>query len=653
MRFSLGNAQHIGDRSEQQDSFGFSDPDDSALAAHAGVAAVVADGMGGLANGAAASSAAVQAFLKAYAAKRPEESIPDALLRSIRAANQAVLTIWHRNGDRESLGSTLAAVALHENWLYWVSAGDSRVYILRAGQITRLTNDHNYAADLEVQVGRGRISREEASHHPDREALTSYLGLENLPHIDRSVRAFAVEPGDCVLICSDGLYRALSEQEIAAALEKDARRTCETLVERALAKHVTGQDNITTMALRCREDSGSVLPIPKLLLAAAAAAAFAVGGFVFWRQSAPTIRNFSVDRGRIQAGESAQLRWSVDKGRVTITPDIGELVQHDGTRSVTPARRMSYTLEARNVFWSERRTVDIDVVTPPKPQPLVAAAKPPAETALPPAPPPPPADIANTSTPNGPTIVSFTASPDHVAPGKPAVLKWNVRNATVVHLDPAGGGASLQGQGHKSVNPTATATYTLTATARGKTVTQQVVVNVGAPKPAVQIDFNSDKPTIKRGESATLKWNVSGAQSVSIDNGIGAVKNADTRKVVPTAKTTYRLTATEPGGAKITNAVTIDIAASKPDSQAPKIVAFEIVPDGENMKFRWQITAADPSASKVTIEPGIGTVPFTCPDDGLQLPSPLADHYTLTVTAPGVNPVTKDAAVPPRQAAIR
>src|SRR5437016_4842993 len=93
MKLRVGNAQHIGKRSEQQDAFGFSDPKDSRFRKHAGFLGVVADGMGGTANGRAAGRAAVRAFLQAYQAKTPKESIVAALDRSLQEAHRAVLAV--------------------------------------------------------------------------------------------------------------------------------------------------------------------------------------------------------------------------------------------------------------------------------------------------------------------------------------------------------------------------------------------------------------------------------------------------------------------------------------------------------------------------------------------------------------------------------
>ncbi|MFL6414852.1 MAG: PP2C family protein-serine/threonine phosphatase, partial [Bryobacteraceae bacterium] len=168
MKFLPGNAQHIGARSEQQDSFGFSDPSNAAFVAHAGVAAVVADGMGGLANGKAASQTASKTFLQAYESKVSSETIPDALLRSLQVANNAVLALARQI---EGVGTTLAAAVTSEQGLFWISVGDSRVYLLREDAIQCVTTDHIYARDLDKQVARGQTTRLVAESHPERASL--------------------------------------------------------------------------------------------------------------------------------------------------------------------------------------------------------------------------------------------------------------------------------------------------------------------------------------------------------------------------------------------------------------------------------------------------------------------------------------------------
>jgi serine/threonine protein phosphatase PrpC len=249
MKMRPGNAQHQGARDTQQDSFAFSDLDDRAFVSHGGVLALVADGMGGLAHGGAAGMLAVRAFLERYQAKRSDEPIPRALDAALDCANLAVVDLARTAGELGNVGATLAAAVVHEGRLYWVSVGDSRVYLYRGGRIAQVTHDHVYAADLDAQVAAGQLTAAAAQADHEREALTSHLGKPSLPRVDRSERALPLVEGDRVLLCTDGLYRALAVDEMAAPLAGGAQRACETLVARTLAKELPQQDNVTVLAL--------------------------------------------------------------------------------------------------------------------------------------------------------------------------------------------------------------------------------------------------------------------------------------------------------------------------------------------------------------------------------------------------------------------
>jgi len=251
-----GNAQHIGSRENQEDSFAFSDPSDRRLVEHGGVLAVVADGMGGMSHGGAASATAVRAFRTAYEAKRPEESIPQALLRALHRANAEVITLARTVGAVGEVGSTLAAVVVHERGLYWISVGDSRVYHHRSGRLWQITSDHTYAHELDERVAAGSLTEEEAQADPERGSLTSYIGRASLIRIDRCLKPFPLVADDVILLCSDGLYGTLGEAEITAAITPDPQRLCERLVEAAIGRRRPGQDNVTVLALKCEEPWG-------------------------------------------------------------------------------------------------------------------------------------------------------------------------------------------------------------------------------------------------------------------------------------------------------------------------------------------------------------------------------------------------------------
>jgi protein phosphatase len=242
VRFLPGNAQHTGERATQQDAFGFSDPDDVAFARHAGLVAVLADGMGGLERGEEASRLAVRTFLAAYREKAPETGIPEALQTAAHRANSAVPALGG------AAGSTLVAAALWASELHWVAAGDSALYLWRKGTLTLMNTAHVYARTLDRAVAAGALSADEALADPQRESLTSYLGAGDTFELDWSVRAFPLEPGDRVVLASDGLFKTLAESDIATALSRGgAQETSEALVRAAIDRAVPGQDNVTVL----------------------------------------------------------------------------------------------------------------------------------------------------------------------------------------------------------------------------------------------------------------------------------------------------------------------------------------------------------------------------------------------------------------------
>lgn len=255
MKYAPGNAQHAGARETQQDAFAFSDPERADFTAHGGFLAIVADGMGGLAHGGAASGLAVRSFLEAYLEKTPEEAIGAALERSLRQANSALHAQARQAGMAGEMGTTLAAAVVHQDELHWVSAGDSRIYLLREGRLSQVTSDHTHAADLDAQVAAGRLDAGQAQADPDREALISFLGGAEVARVDRNERPFGLRPGDRVLLCSDGLYRALSDEQIVASAVQPPHAMCESLVAQALAKQHPRQDNVTVLAIGCEPEA--------------------------------------------------------------------------------------------------------------------------------------------------------------------------------------------------------------------------------------------------------------------------------------------------------------------------------------------------------------------------------------------------------------
>lgn len=253
MTYPFGSAQHIGGRQQQQDAFGFSDPARQDFLSHGGFAAVVADGMGGLAHGDVAGRTAAKAFLAAYEAKTAGESIADALSRSLLAANEAVCDLADHLGASGDIGTTLVAAVVSGESLHWVSAGDSALFLYRDGRLTLLTTAHNYGRHLDRLAADGTLTSQQAAENPDREALTSFLGAQRqVPEIDCTLRPMPLQPGDWVLLSSDGLFRTLSSEaieQIAAESPGDLQHICDALIQRTLSAQAPSQDNVTVVAI--------------------------------------------------------------------------------------------------------------------------------------------------------------------------------------------------------------------------------------------------------------------------------------------------------------------------------------------------------------------------------------------------------------------
>ena len=268
MSFLPGNAQHIGARSSQQDSFGFGDPDDESFLSHGGFVAVVCDGMGGMEHGDLASRTAVRAFLDAYCQKSSDETIAAALERSVREANARVVDMAHELGAAESVGTTLVAAVLFDSGagdkaMYFISVGDSGLFHVSRGQIQTVNRPHVFANILDSAVTRGAMSKEQALMHPERESLTSFIGVDVLEEIDRNLDPWPIGDGDSILLASDGLFKTLTSDEILGSLKGHPQRWPDALVVRTLAEGYEYQDNVTVLSVTVQDKTTTAkLPPP-------------------------------------------------------------------------------------------------------------------------------------------------------------------------------------------------------------------------------------------------------------------------------------------------------------------------------------------------------------------------------------------------------
>lgn len=255
------NAQNIGARPYQEDCFAIIEADSLAPPDQRCLMAVIADGMGGLAHGDAAARRAVQAFVETFGARRAGTRIEQSLQNSLLAANTAVAREAESRKLPGQMGTTLIAIAIRDDRLYWVSTGDSGLYRVHAGHIERLNEAHVFGAFLDEQARQGEISEELARGNPHREVLTSYVGMAREPEIDSPPEPIALSDGDLVLLATDGLFKTLSIAEMSVALTEPGD-PAEALVRKALGAGLPQQDNVTVVAVLCGSArSGPVLAL--------------------------------------------------------------------------------------------------------------------------------------------------------------------------------------------------------------------------------------------------------------------------------------------------------------------------------------------------------------------------------------------------------
>ncbi len=244
----VDNLQNIGARKEQQDSFCVSNIGDKKAVSEKGLMAVVADGMGGLEGGALISRLVTDTFLDSYNNQFSIEPT-SFLYRTAESAELAVENYMKQTGING--GSTLVAVIIKDSQMNYISVGDSHIYLLRDNTLTLINKEHNFGALLKEQADRGEIDPREPYINPKRNALTAYIGMGSFNIVDKNAHPIILRGGDKILLCSDGVYNALGDNALIAALAGDASTAARKLQADILAQNIPSQDNFTAVILEC------------------------------------------------------------------------------------------------------------------------------------------------------------------------------------------------------------------------------------------------------------------------------------------------------------------------------------------------------------------------------------------------------------------
>ena len=240
----VATIHQVGRREYQQDSLGH-----TAVLDDRGTLAVLADGMGGLSDGEKVSQKIVMDALTLGHQLTPGQ-INGALRKMVSRINDDVNQMLGPDGLYKS-GSTLVAVLVSDGQFQWISVGDSRIYLYRQGYASQLNQDHDQLQVWMADVLAGTRSMDEVLRNPDGRKLTSFIGMGQLKYVDGSLTPIALEPGDRLVLMSDGIYGAVSEEALAEVLKRypdvsQAASVIERMVREAKHPH---QDNYTAIVL--------------------------------------------------------------------------------------------------------------------------------------------------------------------------------------------------------------------------------------------------------------------------------------------------------------------------------------------------------------------------------------------------------------------
>ena len=226
-------------RELNEDSGTYIQPDDPELLRSKGLLIVVADGMGGHSAGEVASRLAVDVVTRAYYEDGGDPR--SALEKAFHEANHEIHMAAEKDATKNGMGTTCTALVLQNGTAISAHVGDSRLYLVREGSIYLMTEDHSAVMEM---VKAGLITLEQARHHPEKNVILRAMGSHSEVEVTTWQEPFPVRAGDRFLLCSDGLYDLVEDDEIKRIVMLSAPQTaCESLI--ALAKERGGHDNIT------------------------------------------------------------------------------------------------------------------------------------------------------------------------------------------------------------------------------------------------------------------------------------------------------------------------------------------------------------------------------------------------------------------------
>lgn len=238
----IGNAQYIGTREKQDDSFG-------SCQREYGLVAVVADGIGGFINGDVASKITVNTFLKEFKKNDLTGNVNYYFQSAAQKANFEI----RKKFEDTPCGTTVVSVVINKKQMYWFSVGDSNIAVYRKNRLIPVNRKENVENWLEEQYLTGKIRKEEAMNHPLSRRLMNYIGYDGFEGGRVSEQPLTLQRGDTVLLYSDGI-EVLSQIQLESILSKKgtADDVAEQIIDAVKAENKKSKDNATVVVIKVK-----------------------------------------------------------------------------------------------------------------------------------------------------------------------------------------------------------------------------------------------------------------------------------------------------------------------------------------------------------------------------------------------------------------
>lgn len=248
LSYRIANLQGVGRRERQEDAFVIVNAMDEQKIEKEGLFFAVCDGMGGMADGALASSTAVASFKNSFLSLDRSGNIPSQLKESVFKASSEVETLIGGDG-----GSTVVSGMIFRDSLYYVSVGDSFLLLYRDGILYRLNIEQNLCHQNYIEeIQSGNVDPSDFQERQEATAITGFIGMQGLNIVDCTSRPIPLRKNDVILACSDGIGGVIMENDLKSSLSLQSEQDISKEIENKLIDYgIQNQDNYTAVIVKC------------------------------------------------------------------------------------------------------------------------------------------------------------------------------------------------------------------------------------------------------------------------------------------------------------------------------------------------------------------------------------------------------------------